>query len=117
MATAAATEIVRAAPPLGGTRRVSPLLPPSDGARYRRVTLEQTTDGALVLTSHDVGGSDLAAWGADDEEITVTVAPADARRLTFDRLAALLAGRDDAVRVLLALCETQDLAPVVASWT
>ena len=69
MAPAAATEIVEAAPPVGGTRRVRPLLPPSDGARYRRMTLEQTADGALVLTSHDMGGSDLAPWGADDEEI------------------------------------------------
>jgi hypothetical protein len=81
------------------------------------MTLEQTADGALVLTSHDMGGSDLAPWGADDEEITVTLAPPDARRLTFDRLAGLLAGREDAVQVLLAVCDTHNFIPVVANWT
>lgn len=122
MAPALAPEVAKAGPPSGGTRRVRPLLPRSDGARYRRLTLEQAVDGAVVLTSHDMGGSDLAPWGADDEEITVTLAPRDARRLTserltFERLAALLAGHEDAVRRLIALCEARGVTPVVAHWT
>ena len=96
--------------------RVS-LLPPSDGARFRRLTLELETDGGITLLHHDMGGSDEAAWGGDDEELTVRLDPADAARLAFALLAERLKGRSDAVQALLTLCETHDVEAVTARWT
>jgi len=40
------------------------LAPRSDGARYRRVSLALEQDGALLLTSHEMGASLEAAWGS-----------------------------------------------------
>jgi hypothetical protein len=92
------------------------LAPRSDGARYRRVSLA-LEDGALVLTSHEMGASLEAAWGLDDEEITVRIAPDQLARLAQALIAERLAGGDDAGAVLGELCEEHGIDYRTACWT
>src|SRR5271167_2809099 len=85
------------------------LSPRTDGARYRRVTLTLEAGGALVLQSHEMGGSLEAAWGVDDDEVTVSV-PAEAMgRLTLALAAELLKGGRDAVDRLAEICDAHDV--------
>ena len=93
------------------------LAPRSDGARYRRITLELENDGGIFLRFHEIGGAAGAAWGVDDEEITVRVSPGQARRLAFRMIAEHLADRADAPRALIELCETQGVRCEAARWT
>lgn len=93
------------------------LLAPSDGARFRRMTLELEPDGGITLLSHEMGGSDEAPWGVDDEEIAVRLDPETTSRLAFALLAEVLKGRTDGVQALLTLCEAHGADAVVANWT
>jgi hypothetical protein len=88
----------------------------TDGARYRRVTLMLGGDG-LILSSHEMGGSPEAAWGADDDEVTVSVPPQALGRLTLALAAELLKGRKDAVDRLAEICRAHDVPFRAASWT
>lgn len=92
------------------------LTPRSDGARYRRVALA-LEGGDLVLSSHETGASLEAAWGLDDEEITVRIAPDQLARLALGLLAERLAGGDDAVRALSELCDEHGVDYRAACWT
>ena len=93
------------------------LSPRTDSARYHRVTLTLEQDGALVLRSHDMGGSVEAAWGLDDEEVTVSV-PAEAiGRLTLALAAELLKGGQDSVDRLTEICEAHDVPFRTACWS
>jgi hypothetical protein len=93
------------------------LAPRSDGGRYRRLTLALEADGSLVLSSHSTGASMIAAWGEDDQEITVRVPSSELARLAFSLLAEKLRDEPDAARVLADLCEEHALDFEVASWT
>jgi hypothetical protein len=93
------------------------LLPPSDGPSYRQLTLELDATGDLILTAHEMGASLEAAWGADDQERTLSVPREAVGRLAFDLLAAQLAGRSDAFDQLASFCEDHGLAHTLACWT
>lgn len=93
------------------------LIAPSDGARYRRLTLEIDADGSLLLTSHALGGSLEAAWGLDDEEITVRVPASHLPRLAMAAAAQCLQGRPDAAEAMIELCEANDVSFQAALWT
>ena len=81
------------------------------------MTLELDADGAITLLSHHMGMGDAAPWGADDDEITIRLAPATASRLAFALLTQALKGREDGVSALLDLCEAYGADPEVANWT
>jgi len=99
------------------SRETLELSPRTDGARYRRVTLTLEAGGALVLQSHEMGGSLEAAWGVDDDEVTVSV-PAEAMgRLTLALAAELLKGGRDAVDRLAEICDAHDVPFRTACWT
>ena len=93
------------------------LAPPSDGARYQRLTLELEADGSLRLTSHVLGGSLQAAWGADDEEVTVRVSASQMGRLALAAAARCVHGRSDAVEALIELCDANDVPFEAVMWT
>jgi len=93
------------------------LLPPSDGSRYRQLTLALDGGGDLSLTAHEMGASLEAAWGADDHEVTLSLAPEAAQRLAFVLLAEELKGRGDGLERLLALCEQHGIDHRLACWT
>jgi hypothetical protein len=93
------------------------LAPRSDGARYRSVTLSLERDGGLLLTSQERGGSELAVWGFDDEEVTVQVPADHAARLVLALLAERLPRDRSAVEALASLCEQRGLTAHVACWT
>jgi hypothetical protein len=93
------------------------LAPKSDGARYRRVTLKVERDGGLELASHEMGASLEAAWGLDDDEVTLTVPGDQVGRLALALAAELLRGRKDAVETLAAICEAHGVGFRAACWT
>jgi hypothetical protein len=93
------------------------LAPRSDGARYRRVSLALEQDGAMLLTSHEMGASLEAAWGLDDEEVTVRIAPEQLARLALTLVAERLAGCKDAVQQLNDLCDEHGVDCRTACWT
>ena len=92
------------------------LTPRSDGARYRRVALA-LDGGDLVLSSHELGASLEAAWGLDDEEITLRIAPDQLARLALALVAERLAGGEDAVQGLSDLCDEHGVDYRTACWT
>jgi hypothetical protein len=106
---------IRTGPP---TRTESiELAPRSDGARYRRVTLSVEPDGEVVLRSHEMGASDEAAWGLDDDEVTLSVPPDQVARLALALAAELLKGGAGAVARLSDICEAYDVSCRVGCWT
>jgi len=98
-------------------REQAELAAKSDGGWRRTVNLQAEPDGALVLTSHVMGAAPQAAWGADDEEITVRISPEEATKLAFALLVERLRNRPAPARVLIELCEAHDIACEVANWT
>ena len=93
------------------------LIAPSDGARYRRLTLEIEADGSLLLTSHALGASLEAAWGVDDEEVMVRVPASQLPRLAMAAAAQCLHGRPDAAEAMIELCEANGVSFQAAMWT
>jgi hypothetical protein len=93
------------------------LLPPSDGSRYRQLTLALAAGGDLSLTAHEMGASLEAAWGADDHEVTLSLPPEAVARLAFALLAEQLKGRGDGLERLRALCERHGVDHRLACWT
>jgi len=93
------------------------LAPRSDGPRYRRVTLAVERNGALTLNLHEMGAGALAPWGADDEEVTLSVAPEQVGRLALALAAEILKGGDDAVQRLSDICEANDVPCRIAWWS
>jgi hypothetical protein len=76
------------------------LAPRSDGARYRRVTLAVERNGSISLNALDVGAGPAAAWGLDDEEVTLSVPPEQVARLAAALAAEVLKGGQGAVERL-----------------
>ena len=93
------------------------LAPRSDGERYRRVTLRVETDGALVLRSHDMGASFEAAWGFDEDEVTLSVPADQLGRLAAALAAEVLAGGAGAIARLADLCAAYDVECRLARWS
>jgi hypothetical protein len=93
------------------------LAPRSDGARYRRVTLLLEPDGALVLRTHEMGASLAAAWGLDDDEVTMSVPADHLGRLALSLAAEFLTGGDGAITRLADICAAWDVPCRVARWT
>jgi hypothetical protein len=93
------------------------LLPRSDGARYRQLTLALGAGGGLALTSHEMGGSLEAAWGADDNETTLTLRSDAVARLAFAMLCEQLQGRPDGLERLASICEQYGIETELACWT
>jgi hypothetical protein len=98
------------------TNTLSHLLPPSDGARYRQLTLA-LGGGDITLTSHEMGASLEAAWGADDNETTLHLRSEAVARLAFVLLREQLRGRPDGLERLAALCEQHGIKTELACWT
>ena len=93
------------------------LAPRSDGARYRRVTLTVERDGAITLSAHEMGADSRAAWGLDDEEVTLSVPSDQVARLALALAAEILKGGKDAVERLAAICEASDVPCRIACWS
>jgi hypothetical protein len=93
------------------------LAPRSDGARLRRVRLSIERDGALMLNELDLGAHELAAWGLDVEEVTLTVPREAVGRLAAALAAEILSGGQGAVARLRGICEREDVPCRIASWT
>ena len=105
------------APPTAPTRLTRALLGPSDGARRCKLVLELDETGSLTLLSHETGAGALAAWGEDDEEVTVRLDAGATARLALALLAERLKGRRDALQALAELCEAHGLESETARWT
>jgi hypothetical protein len=93
------------------------LAPRSDGSRYRRVTLAVEASGSITLSAHEKGAAPEAAWGLDDEEVTLSVAPDAVARLAAALAAEILKGGADAVTRLAEICETNDVPCRIACWS
>jgi hypothetical protein len=93
------------------------LAPRSDGSRYRRVTLAVEANGSITLSAHEMGASPEAAWGLDDDEVTLSVAPGDVARLAAALAAEILKGGADAVNRLAEICESNDVSCRIACWS
>jgi hypothetical protein len=93
------------------------LAPRSDGSRYRRVTLAVEANGAITLDAHEMGAAADAAWGLDDEEVTLSVPPEQVARLAAALAAEILKGGQDAVARLAMICETNDVPCRIACWS
>jgi hypothetical protein len=93
------------------------LVPRSDGARYRRVTLGVEPDGALTLSVLDLGAGEGAEWGLDEEEVSLSVPPEQAARLALALAAEILKGGNDALKQLAEICEANDVSCRIACWS
>jgi hypothetical protein len=74
-------------------------------------------DGALALRSHDMGASLEAAWGFDDDEVTLNVPADQVGRLALALAAEILSGGDGAVARLGDICADYDVPCRIARWT
>ena len=93
------------------------LAPRSDGARYRRVTLAVERDGAVSLSSLEIAGTPAAAWGLDDEEVSLSIPPDQVARLALALAAEILRGEPSAVKRLAEICEANDVPCRIAAWS
>jgi hypothetical protein len=93
------------------------LAPRSDGARYRRVTLEVDPDGTIALNVLDLGAGVGAEWGLDEDEVSLSVPPEQVRRLALALAAEVLKGGEDAVKKLATVCEANDVPCRIARWS
>jgi hypothetical protein len=89
----------------------------SDGARYRRVTLTIEGSGAITLNAHEMGGGADAAWGLDDDEVTLSVPADQVARLALALAAEILDGGKDQVSRLAEICEANDVPCRIACWS
>jgi hypothetical protein len=88
-----------------------------DGARYGRVDVRLTPDGGLEVRRHEMGAGDRAAWGDDDHEAVLEVAPRDVAQFALAMIKEAYAGRRDALEALLDLCEDHGVDVRHAVWT
>jgi hypothetical protein len=89
----------------------------SDGSRYRQTALAVEKDGAVTLSAHEMGAGLEAAWGADDEERTVSIPAEVVAKLAVALLAERLRGEADPIGALVDLCDAHGVAHRVACWT
>jgi hypothetical protein len=102
--------------PLDDRESVAPLWF-RDGARYARVEVRATRDGALEILSHEMGAGDRAVWGEDDHEVTLRLEPRDLAKLASALLTERCGGRADALEAVRAICEEHDVPVKVSVWT
>jgi hypothetical protein len=93
------------------------LAPRSDGAGYRRVTLVVDAGGVLTLAAHEIADGALAAWGLDEEEVTLSVPPDQLGRLALALAAEILKDGEGAVQRLSDICEAYDVPCRIACWS
>jgi hypothetical protein len=93
------------------------LLRPSDGARYRRVTLAIERDGAITLHEHEMGAANDDVWGVDDRELTLSIPPDQVGRLALVLASEMLKGERQAARRLTEICEANELDCKIACWS
>jgi len=89
----------------------------TDGARYGRSDVAATDGGGLEITQHDMGASERAAWGEDDNELSLTLAPNAVAELAVLLLRERFAGRPDALQAIRAFCEANDVESTLRAWT
>jgi hypothetical protein len=73
--------------------------------------------GSITLQAHEMGAGPGAAWGLDDEEVTLSVAPCEVARLAAALAAEILKGGADAVTRLAEICESNDVPCRIACWS
>jgi hypothetical protein len=93
------------------------LVRPTSGARFHRVTLECQGGGALVVRSLKASQTAEPAWGFDDEELALSIAPEDLPRLAMALASALLMARPDAVERFKSICENHEIPIHTTRWT
>ncbi|HTX51559.1 MAG TPA: hypothetical protein VME40_19455 [Caulobacteraceae bacterium] len=81
------------------------------------MTLTVERYGAITLRSHEMGAGADAAWGLDDEEVTLSVAPDQVGRLAVALAAEILSGGHDTVARLSRICEDHDVPCRIACWS
>jgi hypothetical protein len=96
--------------------RVTPLWR-TDGARRHAADLRLGDDGGLTLTHHETGPTLEDAWGADDYEATLEIAPGDVGRLALVLLQTAFAGDPNALAKVKVLCERRGVPFRFAVWT
>ena len=89
----------------------------TDGARYGRCDVAATHQGGLEITHHDMGASDRAAWGGDDNELSLTLTPAAAADLAIALVRDRFGGQADALRAIAAYCQAHDVEAALRPWT
>jgi hypothetical protein len=81
------------------------------------VTLAVERDGAVTLSSLEIGGGPGAEWGLDDEDVTLTIPGEQVGRLALALAAELLKGGADPVRQLAEICEANAVFCKIACWS
>jgi hypothetical protein len=81
------------------------------------VTLAVEASGSITLNAHEMGAHADAAWGLDDEEVTLSVPLDQVPRLAAALAAEMLKGGKDAVARLAMICETHDVPCRIACWS
>jgi hypothetical protein len=64
-----------------------------------------------------MGAADRSAWGEDDHEATLQIAPDEVARLALALISKAYAGRRDALEALLGLCEAHGVKARHNLWT
>ena len=90
---------------------------PSDGARYRRVTLAIERHGALTLHEHETGAGQDDGWGLDEHEFTFSIAPDQVSRLALILAGEMLKGEREVAKRLTEICEANDVYCKIACWS
>ena len=101
--------------PLAG--RAAALLWRTDGARYGRSDVAATEPGGLEITHHDMGATDRAPWGEDDNELSLALPPAAVAELAIALLRERFGGQADALQAIRAYCEANDVETTLRAWT
>ena len=89
----------------------------TDGARFGRAEVAATARGGLEITQHDMGGADQAAWGADDNELSLTLAPAAVAALAVVLLRERFGGQAGALEAIRAYCDASGVEATLGAWT
>ena len=89
----------------------------TDGARWGRSDVAATDQGGLDITHHDMGASDRAPWGEDDNELSLTLTPTAVAELAIALLGERFGGRPDALQAIRAYCEDHAVEAALRAWT
>jgi hypothetical protein len=89
----------------------------TDGARYSRSDAWASARGGLRITHHDMGAAEYAAWGEDDNELSLELTPSEAAKLATVLLRDRFGGRSDAFEAIRAYCEEHDVEATLSQWT
>jgi len=89
----------------------------TDGARYGRSDVSATSPGGLAITHHDMGASERAPWGEDDNEASLELTPSAAAALAISLLRDRFGGQAGAFEAIRAYCDEHDIDVVFSQWT